>query len=79
MDKKDKGQTQATKWTRKTKDKHRRYNVQQRQRTKTGHTIDKKEKGQKQAIRPLYGLCLSFVFLVHCMAGVCPLSFLSIV
>jgi hypothetical protein len=30
-------------------DKHRRYNVQQRQRTKTGHTIDKKDKEQTPA------------------------------
>jgi hypothetical protein len=27
----------------------------------------------------LYGLCLSFVFFVHCMACVCRLSFFSIV
>jgi hypothetical protein len=46
MDKKDKGQTQATKWTRKTKDKHTQYNVQQRQRTNTGHTIYKNHKGK---------------------------------
>jgi hypothetical protein len=44
MDKKDKGQTQATQWTRREKDKHRQYNVQKRQRTNTGHTIDKKDK-----------------------------------
>jgi hypothetical protein len=46
MDKKDKGKTQATKWTRKTKDKHTQYNVQQRQRTNTGHTIYKNHKGK---------------------------------
>jgi hypothetical protein len=51
MDKKDKEQTQATKWTRKTKDKHRRYNGQERQRTSTGHTMDKKDKGHTQAIQ----------------------------
>jgi hypothetical protein len=51
MYKKDKGQTQATKWKRKTKDKHRQYNVPKRQRTNTGHTMYKKEKGQTQAIQ----------------------------
>ena len=49
MDRKDKGQTQATQWSRKTKDKHRRYNKQKRQRTNTGHTMDRKDKGQIQA------------------------------
>jgi hypothetical protein len=51
MDRKDKGQTQATQWTRKTKDKHRRYNGQKRQRTNTGNTMDIKDKGQIQAIQ----------------------------
>jgi thiol:disulfide interchange protein len=87
MDKKDKGQTQATQWSRKTQDKHRQYNGQKRQRTNTGDAMDKKDKGQTEAIQwtivwpvfvlclfcPLYGLCLSFVFFVHCMACVCPL------
>jgi hypothetical protein len=49
MDKKDKGQTQAIQWTKKTKDKQRPYNGQKRQRTNTGHTMDKKDKGQTQA------------------------------
>ena len=44
MDKKDKGQTQATQWTKKTKDKHRPYNRQKRQMTNTGHTMYEKEK-----------------------------------
>ena len=44
MNKKYKGQTQATKWTRRKKDQHRQYNAQKRQRTNTGHTIDKKDK-----------------------------------
>ena len=30
MDKKDKGQTEAIQWTKKTNDKQRRYNVQKR-------------------------------------------------
>jgi hypothetical protein len=33
------------------KDKHRRYNGQKRQRTNTGNTIDRKDKGQTQAIQ----------------------------
>jgi hypothetical protein len=41
----------STKRTRKTKDKHRQYNEQKRQRTNTGHTIDKKDKGQTAAIQ----------------------------
>jgi hypothetical protein len=49
MDKKDKEQTQATQWSRKTKDKHRRYNGEKRQRTNTGNIMDRKEKGQTQA------------------------------
>jgi hypothetical protein len=44
MDKKEKGQTQATQWSRRKKDKHRQYNVKKRQRTNTDHTIDKKDK-----------------------------------
>jgi hypothetical protein len=52
--------------------------------TNTGDTMDKKDKGQTPVFVlclfcPLYGLCLSFVFFVHCIASVCPLSFLSIV
>jgi hypothetical protein len=50
MVKKDKGQTQAKQWTKKTKDKHRQYNGQKRQRTNTGNTMDRKDKGQIQAI-----------------------------
>jgi hypothetical protein len=49
MDKKEKGQTQAIQWTKKTKDKHRQHNEQKRQRTNTGHTMDRKDKGQIQA------------------------------
>jgi hypothetical protein len=49
MDKKEKGQTQAIQWTEKTKDKHRQHNEQKRQRTNTGHTMDRKDKGQIQA------------------------------
>jgi hypothetical protein len=37
--------------TKKTKDKQRPYNGQKRQRTNTGHTIDRKDKGQTQAIQ----------------------------
>jgi hypothetical protein len=33
----------------KTKYKHRPYNGQKRQTTNTGHTMDKKDKGQTQA------------------------------
>ena len=44
MDKKDKGQTQATQWSRKTKHKHRQYNGQKRQRRNTGNTMDRKDK-----------------------------------
>jgi hypothetical protein len=51
MYKKDKGQTQATHWTKKTKDKHRRYKGQKRKRTNTGNTMDKKDKGQTQTIQ----------------------------
>jgi hypothetical protein len=51
MDKKDKGQTQAIQWTKKTNDKQRRYNVQKRQTINTGHTMDKKDKGQTEAIQ----------------------------
>ena len=64
MDKKDKGQTQPIQWTekkkhkhrpynggKKTKHKHRSYNKQKRQRTNTGDTMDKKDKGQTQAIQ----------------------------
>ena len=51
MYKKDKWQTQATQWTNETKDKHRPYNGQERQRTNTGNTMDKKEIGQTQAIQ----------------------------
>jgi hypothetical protein len=43
--KKDKGQTEATQCAKKTTDKHRPYNGQKRQRTNTGHTTDKKDKG----------------------------------
>ena len=46
MVKKDNGQTQAIQWTKKTKDKHRQYNRQKRQRTNTGNTMCKKGKGQ---------------------------------
>jgi hypothetical protein len=49
MDKKDKGQAQAIQCTKRTNDKHRRYNGQKRQRTNTGNKMDKKEKGQAQA------------------------------
>jgi hypothetical protein len=41
--------TQAIQWTKKTKDKQRPYNGQKKQRTNTGHTIDKKGKGQTHA------------------------------
>ena len=51
MYKKDKGQTQATQWTKRTKDKQRRYNGQKRQRTNTDNTMDRKEKGQTDAIQ----------------------------
>ena len=44
MDKKDKGQTEAIQWTKKTNDKHMPYNGQKRQRTNTGDTMDKKDK-----------------------------------
>jgi hypothetical protein len=44
MYKKDKRQIQAIQWTKKSKDKHRRYNGQKRQRTNRGHTMDKKDK-----------------------------------
>jgi hypothetical protein len=78
MDKKDKGQTQAIQYKKK-------------QRTKTGQTMDKKDKGCMAGVCPLsflsivwpvfvlflfcllYGLFLFFVFVVHCMACVCPL------
>ena len=33
------------------RDKHRTYTVQKRQRTNTGNTMDKKDKGQTQAIQ----------------------------
>ena len=62
MNKKDKGQAQAIQYTKKhkgkaqviqcakkVKDKHRPYNVQKRQRTNTGNTMDRKDKGQTQA------------------------------
>jgi hypothetical protein len=49
MDKKDKGQTQAIQWTKKTKHKQRPYNEQKRQRTNTGNIMDRKDKGQTQA------------------------------
>ena len=49
MDKKDKGQTQPIQWTEKKKHKHRQHNGQERHRTNTGDTMDKKEKGQTQA------------------------------
>jgi hypothetical protein len=68
MYKKDEGQTPAIQWTRKTKEKHRPYNGQKRQRTSTGNAMYKKDNC----------LCLSFVFLVHFVACVCSLSFLSI-
>jgi hypothetical protein len=51
MNKKDKGQAQAIQWTKKTKDKHRRYNGQKGQRTNTGDTMDIKDKGQTEAIQ----------------------------
>ena len=51
MNKKDKGQAQAIQWSRKTKDKHMRYNGQKRQRTNRGDTMYKKDKGQTQAIQ----------------------------
>jgi poly(3-hydroxybutyrate) depolymerase len=51
MDKKDKGQTQTIQWTEKTKDKQRRYNVQKRQTTNTGHTMYEKDKRKTQAIQ----------------------------
>jgi hypothetical protein len=49
MVKKDKAQTQVIQWTKKKKDKHRQHNGQERQSTKAGDTMDKKEKGQTQA------------------------------
>jgi hypothetical protein len=51
MDRKEKGKTQATQWTKKTKDKHRQYNGQKRKRKNTGNIIDKKDKGQTQTIQ----------------------------
>ena len=51
MYKKDKGQTQATQWREKTKDKHRQHNGQKRRRTNTCNTMDRKEKAQTQAIQ----------------------------
>jgi hypothetical protein len=47
--KKTKGQTQAIQWTKKKKNKHRQHNGQERQSTNTGDTMDKKDKGQTQA------------------------------
>jgi hypothetical protein len=35
----------------KEKDKHRQHNGQKRQRTNTGNIIDRKDKGQTQAIQ----------------------------
>ena len=46
MDKKDNGQTQAIQCTKKTKNKHRPYNIQKTQRKSTGHTMCKIGKGQ---------------------------------
>jgi hypothetical protein len=51
MDKKDKRQTQAIQWTKKTKDKHRQHNGQEVKRTSTGNTMYKKDKEQTQAIQ----------------------------
>ena len=42
MDKKDKGQTEVIQCTKKTNDKHRRYNEQKIQKTNTGNKMDKK-------------------------------------
>jgi hypothetical protein len=46
MDKKEKRLAQAIQCTKKTKNKHRPYNVQKAQRKSTGHTMCKKGKGQ---------------------------------
>jgi hypothetical protein len=51
LDRKDKGQTEAIQWTKKTNDKHMPYNGQKRQRTNTGDTMDKKDKAQTEAIQ----------------------------
>jgi hypothetical protein len=51
MYKKDKGQTKAIQWTKKTKDKHRQYKGQKKQRTNRGDTMYKKDKRQTQAIQ----------------------------
>jgi hypothetical protein len=51
MDKKEKGQTQAMQWTKKTKDKHRQQNGQEGKMTSTGNTMYKKDKEQTQAIQ----------------------------
>ena len=51
MYRKVKGQTQAIQWTEKKKHKHRQHNGQERQSTNTGHTMNKKDKGQAQAIQ----------------------------
>jgi hypothetical protein len=51
MYKKDKRQTQAIQWTKKTKNKHRPYNRQKRQMTNTGHTMYEKDKRKTQAIQ----------------------------
>jgi hypothetical protein len=71
MVKKNKGQTQAIQWTKKTQDKHRQHNGQKRQRTNTGNTMDRKDKGQTQAIQ--------WTEKKNCIVCVCPLSCLSIV
>jgi hypothetical protein len=46
LDKKDKGQTLAIQWTKKTKDKHRQQNGQEGKRTSTGNTMYKKDKNK---------------------------------
>jgi hypothetical protein len=51
MNKKDKRQTKAIQWTKKTKDKHRQYNGQKRKRTNRCDTMYKKDKRQTQAIQ----------------------------
>jgi hypothetical protein len=70
--KKEKAQTQVIQWTKKTKDKHRPYNGKKGQSTNTGHTMDKKDKGQTQAcVFPLSVLFIVWPVFVLCLF--CPL------
>jgi hypothetical protein len=71
MHKKDKGQTQATQWTKKTNDKHRRYCFACA--CPLSFLSILLPVFVLCIFCPLYGLCLSFFFFVYCMACVCPL------